>query len=170
MATLGIDYDAEQYQPLESFEPLPAGKYEAMIIESERVTTKKGDGELLKLVWQITDGEYAGRKVFDRINLLNPNNQAVEIGMRQLSSICRAVGKLRISDSTELHDTPCLIDLKVRPAGPDKTGVHRDASNEVKGYEAVAPAAPPAPAARTVAPRQPATASAGSARKPWERK
>ena len=155
MATMS--YNAEDHKPLDQFDPLPAGQYRAMIVESERKVTAKGDGELLNLVWLVTEGEYEGRKVWDRVNLVNPNPKAVEIGMRQLSSICRAVGKLRIqSDSSEIHELPCLITLKIRPEGPDKMGIHRNAQNEVKGYESAKTAAKPA-------------APATPAKKPWER-
>lgn len=176
MADLGYDYNAEDYKPMENREPIPPGKYEAQIVESSVDDTKNGNGKVLKLVWQVLDGEFQGRKVFDRVNLANPNQQAVEIGQRQLSSICRAVGRLRIQDSSELHDVPCVISVKIRPAkgeyGP---------SNEINGYAqvgelagAAAPVAatPTAPAPRQAAPRQPAATAAApaSGKPPWARK
>ncbi len=179
MAELGFDYNAEEHKPLESFDPIPAGKYSAMIVESERKQTSAGTGERLSLTWLIVEGEYEGRKVFDGINLVNPNPKAVEISMRQLSSICRALGKLRIQDSAELHDIPCEIKVGVRPSGPDAKGVHRDASNEVKDYAPLqASGTVPAPTATAAATRPAsaparqavATAPATPARKPWERK
>lgn len=186
MADLGFDYNAEDHKPLDSFEPVPPDKYEAMIVDSEVKPTNAGDGELLVLRWRIISGDYENRLVFDRVNLKNPNNEAVAIGQRQLSSICRALGKLRIKDSAELHEIPCIINVKIKAAGPDKKGVFREAQNEIKGYEPIdsgqqqaapapAAAAPSRPAsfnkpAATSAPaRQPATAGAGG-KPPWSRK
>lgn len=177
MADLGIDYNAEQYEPLKSYEPIPANEYEAVIVESERKPTSAGTGERLSLTWLIISGEYEGRKVFDGLNLRNPNPKAVEISMRQLSAICHATGKLQIKDSAELHDTPCRIKVGVIPAGPDDKGVHREAKNEVKGYSPLQasgqpPMARPNPVAAPAA-RQPAMASTAPStptKKPWERR
>jgi hypothetical protein len=178
MADLGFDYDAEQFEPLAPRDPIPADKYEAMIIESERKPTRDGNGELLNLVWVVTSGKYEGRKVYDRVNLKNNSDKAVEIGMRQLSAICHATGKLRVTDSAELHNLPCTISVKVVPAGPDKNMVHRDAKNENTGYSPIgasAPAssvahAPHRPAPGTAAAPARTTTSTAPAKKPWERK
>jgi hypothetical protein len=79
----------------------------------------------------VIDGQHKGRLIWDRLNLDNPNPQAVEIARRDLSAICRAVGVITPRDSTDLHDKPCEVKLTVRPAkgeyGP---------ANEVKGYRA----------------------------------
>ena len=182
MADIGYQYNAEDHKPLEDRDPVPPDKYEAQIVESSVDPTKAGNGRLMKLVWQITSGEYEGRKVFDRVNLENPNPKAVEIGQRQLSSICRAVGKLRIEDTSELHDTTILIDVRVKPAEGQYA-----ASNEIRGYfaldgteqatapaQAVAPApVRQAPAAQRTAPapaRQPVAAGTGGGKPPWVRK
>lgn len=182
MADLGFDYNADDYQPLESREPVPAGDYVAMITDSERKATNDGSGQRLSLTWTIVDGEFERRKIFDGLNLENKSAQAVEISMRQLRSICDATGVRQVKDSAELHDKPCIIRVKVRPAGTGKDGKYYEASNSISAYMPVnrtasAPQSVAAPATRTSAPpatrSAPAMASAGataSATKPWERK
>src|SRR5687768_16673133 len=102
--------DIDTAKPLDSFEPIPAGTYEAVMIDSEAVPTKKAGGERIKMTWQIISGEHEGRKVFDSANTRNENPKAVEIGMRQLKSIALAVGHTGpLTDSADLHDKPCLI-------------------------------------------------------------
>ena len=166
------DFDAEQHKPLESYDPLPPGWYPAMIVASSVEKTKAGDGYYAKFEFEVVGGEYQGRKVFTNINLANPNPKAVEIGQRELSSLCRAVSKLRISDTEELHNLPLQIKVKIRPAQGDYA-----AANEVNGYKplsesaqpAAAAAAPSAPAA-AVAPRAAVTAPpAASKAPPWKR-
>src|SRR3712207_9552548 len=46
------------------------------------------------------------------IYLQNPNAKAVEIGRKQLNTICHAMGLTHVGDSTELHDRPCVIDVR----------------------------------------------------------
>jgi hypothetical protein len=179
MADLGFDYNADDHKPLANFDPVPAGKYVALICESEVKTTRKGDGKYAWMKWVILEGEHEGRFVFDHCNIQNPNDKAVEIGMRQLRSICDALGKRGVRDTGELHDLPCVIDVRVKPASGDYP-----AGNEIKGYlplegtPAPAPAAPaPAAPANRPAPTyrgngntapQPATAGAPG-KPPWKR-
>lgn len=177
MAALFEAFDATTVDPSQSFQVYPAGKYLCEIVQSEMRATKDGNGQFLWFELAIIDGEFAGGKLFDRLNLVNANTTAVEIAQRTLSAICHAVGELKVSDSEQLHFKPLVVDVKVRPAGKDKQGIDRDAQNEVKGYAAANGAAPATPrlappAQRTAAPIaaiRPAAAPAGATTPPWRR-
>jgi len=168
-----LHFNAEEVEP-SSFTPLPVGKYQAVISASDIKTTSKGDGERLELEFTIIDGPYANRKVWTNLNRKNPNPVAVQIGREQLSSLCRAVGVLTITDSTDLHNRPLLIEVGCKPRS-NGSGLQ----NEVKGFEplSVASAMTPAPAATTtpIAPANPAasapapTTSATPGSVPWGR-
>lgn len=129
MANLG-NFNAAEVEPQGSFDPIPAGWYTAMIVDSEMKPTKNGTGEYLQLRLDVIDGDHQGRVLFDRLNLNNQNQTAVEIAQRQLSAICRAVGIMQPQDSSDLHDKPLRIKVTIRPAGNGY-----EASNEVKAYE-----------------------------------
>ena len=165
MAFLGNTFDATAVEPSAPREIIPPGEYVVQIVESEMASTKAGDGEMLKLTLDIIDGPHAGRKLWDRLNLVNRNQQAVEIAQRTLSAICHATGKLQVSDSEALHFIPMIATVKVKPAGPDKQGIHREAQNEVSGYKP-ANGARPAPATQTNQPRQAAPQQQAQAQKP----
>tara|TARA_B100000609_G_C16817547_1_gene234165 strand:- start:10 stop:480 length:471 start_codon:yes stop_codon:yes gene_type:complete len=122
-------FNASQVEPSQDFEPIPAGKYLAVITESESKPTKNGSGEYLQLTFQILDGPYKGRCVWARLNLKNPNPTAVHIARQELSSICRAVGVMQPNDSVELHNIPLVITVKLK-----KRDDNGDMSNEVRGY------------------------------------
>lgn len=161
-----INFDATQVDPTNNFEVIPAGEYTVIITESERKFTKSGDGNYLQLTLEIQDGEFRGRKLFDRLNLDNPNRTAVEIAQRQLSQICHALGELQLRDSSQLHFKPLIAKVKVRPARGEY-----DASNEVSGYQsatlsgAAAPAASARPSPQAPAPANKPAAPPWSARK-----
>lgn len=137
MAALGQTFDANNVAPSAGSDVIPAGKYVAQIVNSEMRDTKSGDGRYLWMELAILDGPLANRRLFERLNLVNKNAQAVEISQSTLSAICRAVGKMTVSDSEMLHFQPMMVTVKVKPAGPDKQGVHREAQNNIGGYEAV---------------------------------
>lgn len=115
MASFGQTFDASSIEPSSGYDVLPPGKYLAQIVASEMRVTKDGLGQYLYLEVDILDGQYAGRKLFDRLNLINANPDAVQIAQRTLSSICRAVGKLQVSNSEQLHLIPLIADVRVRP-------------------------------------------------------
>ena len=153
MATLN-GFDANQVEPTDEFEPIPAGKYTAVVTDSEVKETKAGTGTYLQLAFQVLDGEYRGRMLWSRLNLDNPNPTAVKIAQQELSAICRAVGVLTPTDSVELHDLPLVIHVRCRRR--NDTG---ELTNEIRGYSSVASGLSPAAAAKPVA--------SGAA--PWKR-
>lgn len=173
MAVLGGTFDATQVQPQEPFAVIPAGKYKIQAIASEIRATNDGNGQYLWFEHEILDGEHAGRKLFERLNLWNSNQQAVEIAQRTLSAMCHATGQLHVADSDELHFKPMIVTVRVRPAGPGKDGKQYDARNEIRGYEPANGSAPaqaaPATAAPAPAPATPAAAPSAAAM-PWKRK
>jgi hypothetical protein len=116
-------------EPTADFEPIPAGKYLAMITESEMKPNKSGTGGYLQLTFQILDGPYKNRFVWARLNLNNPNATAVKIAHGELSALCRAVGVLAPNDSIELHNLPLVITVKCR-----KRQDSGEISNEIRGY------------------------------------
>lgn len=151
----GLNFDAREVEPNSGFEPIPAGKYNVIITESEMVKTKAGDGEFLKIALQIQGGDYNGRMLWDRLNLNNPNEDAVKIARQSLSAICRAIGVVTPKDSADLHNKTLVAKVKLK-ARKD-TG---EPTNEIGGY------LPYEPSARPVA----ANAGNGAASAaPWKR-
>lgn len=172
MANLGTTFDATGIEPTQTLEVLPPGKYPAQIVNSDLRLTKDGMGQYLFLEIDVLEGPYQGRKLFDRLNLVNANTQAVEIAQRSLSAICHATGRLQVQDSEELHLIPFIAVVQVQPP---KNGYGE--SNKVRyqplerAPQAAAPQ-PPRPAApqpeATPAP-QPRPAAGGFSSAPWKR-
>ena len=137
-------FDATQVEPAASFEPVPAGKYLATIVESEMKPTKSGTGNYLQLTFEILEGPHQGRVLWSRLNLQNPNPTTVQIAQAELSSICRATGVMRPKDSSELHNKPMLISVDVEKY--TKRDGSEGMSNRVKSYKPVSATAAPAAA------------------------
>ena len=124
------NFDANTVDPMIEFEPIPAGKYLAIIAESEMKSTKSGTGVYLEFTFQIIEGEYKGRNHWARLNLENPSKKAVEIARAELSSICRAAGVMQPKDSVELHDLPLVISVRYKKR--EDTG---ELTIEIKVYD-----------------------------------
>jgi hypothetical protein len=123
-------FNANEVEPTTDFDPIPAGKYETVITESEVKPNKANTGSYLQFTFQILEGEYKGRFLWARLNLDNPNATAVKIARGELSAICRAVGVMQPKDSVELHDLPLIISVKCK-----KRADTDELQNEIKGYE-----------------------------------
>lgn len=156
-------FDATQVSPVDQYEAVPAGDYEAMVVDTTMKTTKDGGGQYLELKLEIQAGQHQGRQLWDRLNLVNRNPKAVEIAQKQMSQLCHATGVLQIAtaqDLHKLHHRPVVVKVAA------KQDPERGMTNEVKGYKAkAANAASFAPAAPRVA--APAAQPAASAPPPW---
>lgn len=136
MAQLGTQFNANDVEPSAPIEVIQAGNYLCSIVSSDMLDTSNNSGQYLKLEFVVLEGQYANRHLWSNLNLINSNPQTVEIAQRDLSAICHATGQMMVSDSEQLHNKPMIVTVKVRPAGPDKKGVYREAQNELKGYSA----------------------------------
>lgn len=129
MAKIGFN-TADAPEPTNDFDPIPAGDYPMRVINSEMKDTKDGTGKMLVLEMDITDGPCAGRKHWERFNLVNKNAQAVEIAQRSLAQLCLAVGKVSVDDSEELHMLPFIAKMKVTPPKDEYA-----AGNQIAAYK-----------------------------------
>lgn len=152
-------FNANEVEPNVGFEPLPPGDYEACIVASEMKPTKNGDGQYLNLELSILNGQFQNRRLFEKLNLSNPNPEAVRIAQGTLSAICRAVNVLTPNDSSELHNRPLRISV-----GVEKRKDTGEMTNRIKSFKPRS--VQPVPAMQT-AQAAPEYAVAGKA--PWQK-
>lgn len=162
-------FDAGAVPEQDAFTVLPEGIYPAIAVASEMKPTKAGTGQYLQVVFEVLDGQYKGQKLWARMNLMNPNQTAVDIAQRELAALCRAVGVMKPSDSTELHNRPLLLTVAV------EVDDRKRESNVIKKYESTSGATHAPVAAKAAAPwggsttGQPqAAAPAHAAKAPWQ--
>ena len=128
MATL--NFNANDVDPNVSFDPIPAGKYLAVITDSQMKPTRNGTGEYLQLQFEVVDGQYKGRKVWERLTLKHSNETTVKIARGNLSAVCRAIGVMAPKDSIELHNVPLVINVACK-----KRDDNGELTNAIKGFE-----------------------------------
>lgn len=150
------DFDSSTVDTGNSYDNLPPAEYTVVITDSITKQTKTGTGSYLELTMEVIDGEFQGRKIWDRLNLNNPNPMTVEIARKTLAQISKAVGIFgRLSNSSELHDKPMTVKVTYKN---DDQRLRYIEGGAVPGAQRAA-----TPAARTTAP-------AGPAPRPWERR
>jgi hypothetical protein len=148
-----FNFDASQVAPQAAPEPVPADRYKVSASKAEMEPTKEAGGQMLKLEFTILEGPFTGRKLFERLNLVNKSEMAMQIAYGTLSAVCRAVGQIQVNDTAELLGKPCIVDVALRPAegnyGPqNKITKYHSLSGvpleQIGGMPGGAAAAPPA--------------------------
>jgi hypothetical protein len=163
MAYLGNTFDPNEIPADErgEYTPIPAGDYLLQIVESD--IDDKGDRTGLKLTYEVVDGEFSNRKIFDYLNIVHPNATAQQISQRALADLCLATGVGAVSDTEELHFRPFIGKVAV-----EKRKDNGEMTNKMKKSRA-AGSAPPAGKPAASPGHTPAHAAAPKAAgsRPW---
>lgn len=154
---VALNFNAAQVKPNAALEAIPSGNYPVIITRTEEKPTKSGSGSYIEIEMTVQGGEFAGRKVFDRLNIRNPNQTAVDIAYATLSAICHVTGVIQMQDTQQLHGRPfqAVVIKKERDDQPGSGNM----TNEVKGYKDIQ-GNDPGFAGTTTAPAQQAPAPA----------
>jgi hypothetical protein len=156
-----FSFDASTVAPQAVSGPIPAGTYLAHCIESDVKPLNSGNGTGLKMTFEVIDGQYKGRRVWENLNIQHTNEDAQRIAQSQLSALCHAVNVIKLEDTAALHFKPVKIKVVVREA----QGQYQ-ASNNIKGYES----AGSTPVAFVAAAEAPAAAAPVSKAPAWAKK
>lgn len=124
----GVDYNAATNKNL-----LPAGWMDGYIESAEIRDTKSGTGQYIYIAWRTSDGQHL---VHDHINIKSTNSVAVDIGLRTLSTIARALGLESIDDTDQLNGREIAVRLAIEEAG------EWPARNVIKAYAKVSSTRP----------------------------
>lgn len=143
-------FNAEEHK--QESQLLPIAPYKLAATKAEVKNSDDGLKRGIKLEYDVQEGQYQGRKVFEYINLKHPTEMAEKIGKATLGDLCRAIGRATISSENDLIGIPFMANVVVVEG---KNG-YQD-SNKVKKYIPVG-----APVANSAA-----TPTTGEAKGPW---
>jgi len=125
----GFDFDPQTEEGSQAFELLPKGKYTAEVVDAAIVDIKSGRGQMLKLTWVLSGGEYDDRRVFQQIIVQHDSEDAIRFGRQRIKDLCDACGiRERITDVSVFLHKPCEITVAIEE---DKSGQY-DPKNIVK--------------------------------------
>lgn len=154
MASMNIDVNAGETITTD-FDPLPTDWYTAQAIESELV--QKDNGVQLNLTWEILEGQFAKRRVWQREWAQHSSPGAQDIGQRMIRTLGKAMGMSVVDDSEKLKFKP--IQIRV---GLEKKEEGRAQRNEVKSARPCGQPGAAAPQQQGVG-----APAAGAGNRPW---
>lgn len=128
---VAMNFDATTVAPDEGRMAVPKGWYNVIMVESERKPTQDGSSNYLRTVYDIVDGQYKGMKLYNNFNDQHANPVTREIAAKQFSALMHAVGVMQITDTSQLHNRPMKVKVKLRV---DNTGQYDD-QNDITAYK-----------------------------------
>lgn len=95
---------------------LPEGEYVAFIDTAELKTTKTGDGQYIKTMWKVADGQHKNRTIFQNYNIKAKSEQAQQIGLADLKKVLEVNERttFQIQSVSELLGLKALVYVKVK--------------------------------------------------------
>src|SRR5262249_23063154 len=94
-----FDFDPQTEEGSQPFELVPKGKYTAEVVDAAIVDIKSGRGQMLKLAWVISGGDYDDRRIFQQIIVQHDNEDAMKFGRQRIKDLCDACGiRERVTD------------------------------------------------------------------------
>jgi hypothetical protein len=148
------DFDAGSVDGTFGYSALPAGNYSAVLESTETKQSKAGDSHYIQFTWVISDGHFAGRKLWDIVMRKHDNPTVIQIGNRKLKGLVDQFGPA--TDTSEWHDRELV--LKVTQRTDKSSG---EIQNQIVGYDSNVVAEPV-----KIEPKQTASINRGS-KTPW---
>lgn len=135
------------------FEAIPAGPYNVVVQEAEKMVSSSGN-DMIKTRVQVTDGPYANRVLFSYIVFSQGNPKAMRMTLERLA----AFGVTRETIAAHKPSVSQIADMLVGRRAIARVGIQSSGqyagSNEVKGFKPLEGVEQPALAA-PAAPSQP---------------
>lgn len=164
MAKFGFDVSEVEVNAPAEYDPIPEGEYILKALDAEEKQTAAGTGSYIKVKFEVTKGEYAGRLLWQNFNVNNPSEKAQRIGRQQLVAWATACGKADADDTDKLLEKPFRAAVAIEKG----TGGYKD-SNKIKAFLFdQAEAAPKAAAAPKVAPAPKTAPAPAKGANPWD--
>lgn len=155
----GVNLDEVDTSDRGKFDLIPAGDYMAQVTEGEVVRKDSGDA-MMKLVFEIMDGKFEGRKLYENLNIRHSNPTAQKIALETLTELWRdALGGVGNPGSVEAMKWKALV-IRVGISKRKDTG---DMQNRIKRFFPLN-GAPPEQKAAPVQSRPSTTAAAAAPR------
>ena len=120
-------FDADQHVD-DSREVIGPGTYDLRVTKVEMASTKRGDGELIKVGFEILGPRFSGRWIWDQFLTRHPSPDAQRIGLGRLSELSRALRMPRWEHEQDLVGLTCEARVVVVEDG------EYGPKNEIKRY------------------------------------
>jgi hypothetical protein len=148
MSNLGEFFGGQGFNPDDvKSEVLPAGTYRAVMTGTEVKTSSKNNKYMSVTLEIVAPPEFAGRKLWDNLNLGHPTPETRRMAEQRLKSYCAAVGAGVVMDTNSLFNKVFSVTLTVDQTGEQPRNRVKKVEKYLKTGDAATTAPTSAPAA-----------------------
>ena len=113
-----LGFDPNTTEASESFrgkqEAIPNGRYQAIATSAVRKQTKSGNGWFWELTFVVAEGQYEGKTVIARFNMVNPSEESTAIGRSQMRRYLDCIYNLDPKDESDLCNIVVWIEVECK--------------------------------------------------------
>lgn len=158
-------FNAHEVPPATGIVVIPKGDYDVIFDSCEIKPTKANNGGFIECRYKVISGEHKDAILFDRLNLWNNNETAVNIARAQLSALCHVTGVFVLNDGAntmnqQMKNKPFKVHVdislneKKEPSGNEVKRI-MNADGSLPGRQSAPPQSAPAANPAAFAPQQP---------------
>lgn len=117
------------------FEPVPEGRYKAIIRDVTVEDKTLSGGDITELTWklEIVEGEHKGRLLWQAAPTKHYSDKAQRFGHALIGNAASAIGEGKISDAAVFKDCIVGIEVGIQPA-TERNGKTYKARNKVLSF------------------------------------
>lgn len=166
-----FDFDPTEYENEgdgsgRSRDPIPEGVYSLALVEADTKAARSGNGIVMTCKFEVTEGSYKGKWIWERFNIVNSNDTAQRIARGRVSKWATAAGKPGATDTDKLMGRKFFAKIKIEEGSGGYGPQNVIDGFVMPGGEAEAPKVQPKAEPKPKA--EPAKAPAGEQKRPWE--
>ena len=139
MSSLNYQADFNDVDSGGDYTPIPPADYQVTCVEATLQNTKAGTGQYIKMMFEVMNGQFQGRKIFHNITFQNPSAKAQEIGRKQLNGYMLACNIQSVQDTSQLSGYAVIASVKI------KDDPQYGKQNTIAGFKAIGGQAPAQP-------------------------
>lgn len=113
-----------------TFEPIPSDDYDVEVTKVERKTSQKSGSDYWSLELTITEGEYAGRKLWDSLSFTGSTDEKTKYALQRVKLVAHRLGGIKLDNDDDFNPEVLLgkkwKTMVIKALKPDRNGVKRE--------------------------------------------
>ncbi len=124
-----------------TFEPIPSDDYAVEVTKVEKKTSKKSGSDYWSIELTITDGEFAGRKLWDSLSFTGATDEKTKFALQRVKLVAHRLGGIKLDGDEDFNPEVLLgkiwKTMVIKELRPDRNGVKKEQNTiPFDGYHA----------------------------------
>lgn len=113
-----------------TFEPIPSDDYEVEVTKVEKKQSRANGTDYWSIELTITEGEYAGRKLWDSLSFIGKDEQKTKYALQRVKLVAHRLGNIKLDNDDDFNPEVLLgkkwKTMVIKELRPDRNGVKKE--------------------------------------------